>query len=161
MSSTRKRYSSKNQIISSKPKWKGLILIIIGLLIIGSGVYLINQSFANPIKQATSSTKGVISVDDAYDQYIEGAYFLDVRTKEEWGDYHIPNTNLIPLEELPLRVDEVPKNENIVIVCRSGNRSQMGRDFLIESGYAKVFSMSGGIKSWMSMNFPTVEGSKN
>jgi len=158
MNSTRKRYSKRDQKTSSKPTWKGIILIFIGIIIIGSGIYLINHSFANPIKQETINTQGIISVLDAYDEYKADAFFLDVRSKEEWISYRIPNTNFIPLEELPQRIDEIPQNELIVIVCRSGNRSQQGRDYLIESGYTNVFSMAGGIKSWMNMDFPIEEG---
>jgi rhodanese-related sulfurtransferase len=65
---------------------------------------------------------------------------------------------LIPLNVLPQHLEEIPQDEIVIIVCRSGNRSQQGRDYLIESGYTNVFSMAGGLESWMEMGFPIKEG---
>jgi len=44
------------------------------------------------------------------------------------------------------------------VVCRSGNRSQAGRDILLNAGFTKVTSMSGGLNEWRSLGFPTVTG---
>ena len=60
---------------------------------------------------------------------------MDVRTQEEWNEFHAPNTTLIPLDELASRVNELPKDQPIVVVCRSGNRSQTGRDILLQAGF--------------------------
>jgi rhodanese-related sulfurtransferase len=79
---------------------------------------------------------------------------LDVREKTEWDEYHIPNTKLIPKGELPNRLSEVPKDKKIVVVCRSGNRSQEGRDILLAAGY-NATSMAGGLKEWYAKNYPT------
>jgi rhodanese-related sulfurtransferase len=95
-----------------------------------------------------------ISVDDAYTRYEAGDFFLDVRTQEEWDDYHIPGTTLIPLDELESRVDEVPSDQNIVVVCRSGNRSQTGRDILLDAGFTTVTSMDGGVSAWQAAGYP-------
>ena len=67
-----------------------------------------------------------------------GAFMLDVRQPEEWAAGHIPEATLIPLGELADRVAEVPTGREIVVVCRSGNRSQQGRDILINAGYGTV-----------------------
>ena len=48
-----------------------------------------------------------ISVDEAYQMYQEGTFVLDVRTQEEWDDFHAPNTTLIPLDQLESRLDEL------------------------------------------------------
>src|SRR4030067_3254391 len=64
-----------------------------------------------------------ISVDRAYERYQDGTFVLDVRTQEEWDEYHAPNTTLIPLDQLQARLNELPKDQPIVVVCRSGNRS--------------------------------------
>ena len=60
--------------------------------------------------------------------YQNGAFVLDVRTVEEWNEFHAPDSTLIPLDQLASRLNEVPRDRQIVVVCRSGNRSQQGRD---------------------------------
>ncbi len=96
-----------------------------------------------------------ISVDEAHQKYREGVFLLDVRTQEEWDEFHAPNTTLIPLDELESRLDELPQNEEIVVVCRSGNRSQVGRDILLNNGFEQATSMSGGLKAWRAAGYPT------
>jgi rhodanese-related sulfurtransferase len=81
---------------------------------------------------------------------------LDVRTQEEWDEYHVPNTTLIPLDQLPNRLSEVPKDKEIVVICRSGNRSQQGRDILLNAGYTAT-SVTGGVKEWYAKGYD-IEG---
>jgi rhodanese-related sulfurtransferase len=116
-------------------------------------VYLIATSAGGT---ATSTLARDISVDDAYKMYKNGAYVLDVRTQEEWDQYHILNATLIPLDQLPNRLNEVPKDKEIVVICRSGNRSQQGRDILLNAGYSAT-SVTGGIKEWYARGYD-IEG---
>ena len=95
-----------------------------------------------------------VSVDKAYSMYQDGAFLLDVRTVEEWNEFHAPNTTFIPLGELASRVDELPRDRQIVVVCRSGNRSQQGRDILLAAGFTQVTSMDGGLNEWRSSGYP-------
>jgi rhodanese-related sulfurtransferase len=99
-----------------------------------------------------------ISVDQAYQMYQGGTFVLDVRTQEEWDQYHAPNTTLIPLDQLQSRMGELPKDKQIVVVCRSGNRSQEGRDILLSAGF-QVTSMSGGLKEWSARGYP-IDGTR-
>jgi rhodanese-related sulfurtransferase len=99
-----------------------------------------------------------ISVAEAAAKRDAGAFILDVRTQEEWNEYHIPGATLIPLDQLETRLNEVPQNQEVVVVCRSGNRSKPGRDALKAAGYAQVTSMSGGLKEWQAAKLPTVTG---
>jgi rhodanese-related sulfurtransferase len=87
-----------------------------------------------------------------------GAFILDVRQPEEWNEVHISGATLIPLGDLASRVDEVPTDQEVVVVCRSGNRSQQGRDILLSAGYEQVTSMAGGINQWSSAGLETVSG---
>ncbi|GJQ34429.1 MAG: rhodanese-like domain-containing protein [Anaerolineales bacterium] len=97
-----------------------------------------------------------ISVDQAHELYQAGTFVLDVRTQEEWDEYHAPNTTLIPLDQLPNRLSELPKDREIVVVCRSGNRSQQGRDILLAAGF-NATSMAGGLSEWYAKGYP-IEG---
>ncbi len=95
-----------------------------------------------------------ISVSEAYTKYQNGAFLLDVRTQEEWNDFHAPNTTLIPLDQLPARLNELPRDREIVVVCRSGNRSQQGRDILLNAGFQQVTRMQGGLNEWRASGYP-------
>jgi rhodanese-related sulfurtransferase len=99
-----------------------------------------------------------IGVDEAAGLWEAGAFVLDVRQPEEWEQVHIPDTTLIPLGELQARLDEVPDDRPIVVVCRSGNRSLSGASILLEAGYdpAGVASMAGGVTEWEAEGHPVV-----
>jgi rhodanese-related sulfurtransferase len=99
-----------------------------------------------------------ISVADAVAKRDGGAFILDVRQPEEWNETHIPDSTLIPLDQLAARVNELPKDQEIVVVCRSGNRSAQGRDILLEAGFTNVTSMAGGLNQWKAAGYPTVSG---
>ena len=108
---------------------------------------------------ATSSGAGGglasnISVDEAYAMYQDGAFVLDVREPSEWDEFHVPGTTLIPLGELASRLTEAPRDRPIVVVCRSGNRSQEGRDILLDAGFTNVTSMDGGLNAWRTAGYP-------
>jgi rhodanese-related sulfurtransferase len=99
-----------------------------------------------------------VSVDQALSMREAGAFVLDVRQPEEWVDHHIPGSTLIPLGELGARLAEVPEDQEILVVCRSGNRSAEGRDILLRAGFEQVTSMAGGLTQWRSAGYPTVSG---
>ncbi len=138
----------RNSLTSAfrKPGTQVAILFIVALV-----VFLILR--LSPA--VDSGLPPTVSVSDAYDLYKSGAFVLDVRTQEEWNQFHIPNTTLIPLDQLPSRLNEVPRNRSIVVVCRSGNRSQQGRDILLNAGFQQVTSMEGGLTEWRASGYPT------
>jgi len=95
-----------------------------------------------------------VSVAEAAAKRDAGAFILDVRTPEEWNEFHVPGSTLIPIDQLPNRVAEVPKDKEVVVVCRSGNRSATGRDVLLKAGYPQVTSLAGGLTTWRSAGKP-------
>jgi rhodanese-related sulfurtransferase len=99
-----------------------------------------------------------ITVAQAAQKRDQGAFFVDVRELSEWTQFHIPGTTLIPLGELPNRLKDVPKDREVVVVCRSGNRSQQGRDILLKAGYTSVTSMAGGVTQWQAQKLPIATG---
>lgn len=100
-----------------------------------------------------------VSVSEALALRESGAFILDVRQPEEWDAVHIPDATLIPLGELASRVSEVPRGQQVVVVCRSGNRSAQGRDILLGAGFPSVTSMAGGMNDWAASGYPTASGS--
>ena len=95
-----------------------------------------------------------MSLDEAYALYPDGAFFLDVREVEEWDAGHVPDTTNIPLSELENRLNELPTDQDIVVICRSGNRSTIGRDILLEAGFKNVTSMQDGVREWKASGYP-------
>lgn len=123
-----------------------LVLILAGVLLSGGP------------ERAVSAYPAEISVADAAAKRTEGAFMLDVRQPEEWNEFHMPGAILIPLGELEARLAELPRDQEIVVVCRSGNRSATGRDILRDAGFTEVTSMAGGMNEWRAEGFETVTG---
>lgn len=74
-------------------------------------------------------------------------FLLDVRQPEEYRSGHIPGAKLIPLGDLRSRMNELPKNQEIIVVCRSGNRSLSATCQLANAGF-KAINLNGGITAW-------------
>jgi rhodanese-related sulfurtransferase len=99
-----------------------------------------------------------LDVNQAYQKRQEGAFMLDVRTSEEWAAGHIPGAVLIPLDQLSTRSGELPGDQEIVIYCRSGNRSAQALTLLSGAGLANIYSMDGGLNSWIVGGYEVVTG---
>jgi rhodanese-related sulfurtransferase len=99
-----------------------------------------------------------ISVAQAYQKFQQGAFFLDVRSQEEWDQVHIANSTLIPLDELPNKLSELPNDRDIVVVCLSGHRSEEGVTILRNAGFSRATCMTGGLTAWKAAGYP-LEGS--
>jgi len=73
---------------------------------------------------------------------------LDVREAAEYAFNHIPNAHSIPLGELEERLGELNKEEEVFVVCRTGNRSDLAAQKLAESGFTKVNNVVPGMSQW-------------
>jgi adenylyltransferase/sulfurtransferase len=73
---------------------------------------------------------------------------LDVRTPEEYEARSIEGSKLIPLQELPERLSEIPRDKPVVIHCKSGMRSANACAFLSQKGYTQLSNLAGGIEAW-------------
>ena len=81
---------------------------------------------------------------------------IDVREPHEYQICHIPHAKLIPLGDLPKRVNELDSADEIVAHCKSGMRSAKAVEFLKQAGFRKVRNMKGGILAWSDKVDPTV-----
>ncbi|RRR69128.1 MAG: rhodanese-like domain-containing protein [Candidatus Viridilinea halotolerans] len=80
---------------------------------------------------------------------------LDVRTPAEYAnDGHIAGSLLIPVDELPSRLAEVPSDQPIACFCRSGNRSETACGMLAQAGYSNLHNVEGGIRAWRAAGYP-------
>lgn len=75
---------------------------------------------------------------------------LDVRTKEEFSEWHLKNAVNIPVQELEGRLDELEKYKDfeIIVYCKGGVRSKMAGEILVKNGFKYVYNLSGGINEW-------------
>jgi len=82
---------------------------------------------------------------------------IDVRQPQEYREGHISGSKLIPLGELSKRINELPKDKDIICVCASGSRSQSATKFLVGAGY-NAFDMQGGMFMWQRAKLPFKKG---
>jgi adenylyltransferase/sulfurtransferase len=86
----------------------------------------------------------------------EPLFILDVRNPEEYQIVRMPNSKLIPLNELPNRYGELDPQQEIIVHCKSGMRSQKAIQFLRQQGFTKLKNLKGGILAWVEMIDPTL-----
>jgi phage shock protein E len=80
-------------------------------------------------------------------------FLLDVREPYEYEAGHIPGITLIPMGDVASRLGEIPTDKEVIITCRSGNRSAQIADFLRTQGFTNVHNMEGGILAWEAAGF--------
>jgi rhodanese-related sulfurtransferase len=79
---------------------------------------------------------------------------IDVREMREIAHGTVPNAEPVPLATLPVRLNEMGRDETIVFICRSGARSAQACMFMQQQGYDKVYNLRGGMISWAGSNLP-------
>jgi rhodanese-related sulfurtransferase len=88
-------------------------------------------------------------------QVPDNAWVLDVRQRGEWVAGHVEGAHHVPLSELVARVDEVPADREVVVVCRSGGRSSQATAWLRAQGRAAL-NLDGGMQAWAAAGRPMV-----
>lgn len=73
---------------------------------------------------------------------------IDVREPDEFRAGHIPGAQNIPLSQLPGALGRLRPTEEIVLVCRSGNRSRAAQRFLAAQGFDRAINLTGGMLRW-------------
>lgn len=85
-------------------------------------------------------------------EYLDGRsaeyFYLDVRTVNEFKNNHIKRFKNIPLNELKTRMDKIPKDSKIIVICQSGNRSSIACRQLKKAGYKELYNVQGGMNLW-------------
>lgn len=88
------------------------------------------------------------------DEHPEKPRVLDVRQFPEIAAGTVPGAEPVPLHTLPLRLAELERDEKLVIVCRSGQRSAQACLFLAQQGFRNVFNLRGGMMAWAQHGQP-------
>jgi rhodanese-related sulfurtransferase len=96
-----------------------------------------------------------VPVSDVADDLPDGVALLDVREPDEWAAGHAPHALHVPMSELAGRLDELPQDDSLFVICRSGGRSARVTAFLNENGWDAV-NVAGGMRSWASAGRPLV-----
>lgn len=139
-----------------------LFVLLIAVLIFAS--QLIDRS-SGP-KDTTGFEN--VNVEEAREMIEKGEVFvLDVRTPAEFNSSHIEGATLIPGTNsggsnlssdqlLAARINEVPKNQKILVYCKTGHRSTSASQILVAAGDSDVYNMQGGITAWTGAGYPVV-----
>jgi rhodanese-related sulfurtransferase len=88
----------------------------------------------------------------------DGAWLLDVREDDEWAVGHAPQATHIRLGELGGRVAEVPQDQDIYVICRSGGRSARATQALAGAGW-RAINVAGGMQDWAAAGRPMIADS--
>jgi len=81
---------------------------------------------------------------------------LDVRNQDEWDAGHAPNAKFCPLPQLETMRFQLPMNQQIICICRSGVRSEKAAAELVNMGF-KAVNMTGGMQAWAADGGPVVK----
>ncbi len=131
-----------------------LVVSLVAIIILALAGWVAMGGFSSPPATVENTLPTEVNIEEAYDLVQEGAFLLDVREQHEWDSFHATAATLIPLGELASRIDEVPLDQEIVVICNSGNRSRTGRDILMDAGFTSVTSAAGGSQAWRSAGYP-------
>jgi rhodanese-related sulfurtransferase len=84
---------------------------------------------------------------------LRGEQVIDVRELHEFDSGHVTGAVHIPMSVIPVRMNEIEKNEEIWVICQSGNRSGQVTEYLTQHGY-RATNVEGGTKAWIAKGFP-------
>jgi rhodanese-related sulfurtransferase len=106
---------------------------------------------------------GVPAVDPLYADIrlrdaVRPAILLDVREPNEFADVRVPGSLLVPMSQLGSRLDEIPKDRPVLVMCAMGSRSQQVAGYLLQQGWEDVGNVAGGITTWERMGLEVRKG---
>lgn len=87
-------------------------------------------------------------------QHPDQLFLLDVRTPEEFAEGHVPGAVNVPHDQLASHLAQVPKDEDVVLYCRSGRRAAMAADVLSANGYTRLSHLEGDMAAWVENGRP-------
>lgn len=86
-----------------------------------------------------------------------GSPVIDVRQPDEYAEAHVPGVRLVPLAEVPERLDDVPRDRAVYVICRSGARSGKAVEFYRSQGIDAI-NVAGGTLAWVEAGHPYETG---
>jgi rhodanese-related sulfurtransferase len=98
-----------------------------------------------------------IDVEELATRLDAGAVLVDVRRPDEYEDGHVPTARLVPLDEVPDRLDAFASEGDVLVICRTGSRSRAACEFLIDEGVPAV-NVAGGTLAWLASGRDVIGG---
>lgn len=100
-----------------------------------------------------------IGTDEAKKMIEQGARVIDVRQLDEWQSGHIAEATLVPINGIysfghALQELNLPPDEEVIFVCRSGQRSASASEIALVAGLKKVYNLANGMNGWDSRGYP-------
>jgi rhodanese-related sulfurtransferase len=102
-----------------------------------------------------------IDTDTAKEQYDKKVEFLDIREQHEYDQVRIPGSKLLPMSQINNRWQEIPKDKEVVVYCRTGNRSAVLLGQLARMGYTNLLNLEKGIVDWHQKQYPIEFGDED
>jgi rhodanese-related sulfurtransferase len=99
-----------------------------------------------------------VSVEEARERQAAGALLIDVREAGEWAGGHASDARHIPLTRFTDESVRLPRDAEILVICRSGNRSARAAGVLRASGFQRVSNVRGGMIAWERAGLPVSRG---
>ena len=96
-----------------------------------------------------------VGVREARRRQAAGALLVDVREADEWAAGHAAGARHIPLGQLLARQVDLPRDREILLICRSGRRSTQAVDVLKKAGHPRPTNVQGGMLAWQRAGLPT------
>jgi len=106
-------------------------------------------------KPAAFESWDASQVYQAHQQQNPQQVFLDVREPAECLDGVIPGSLNISLGQLAGKLTQLDKDKHYILICRSGNRSQMAARLMAKAGFQQLVNFHGGMLAWQQQNYPT------
>ena len=89
---------------------------------------------------------------------VRPALVVDVREPHEVAEVHVAGSLLVPMSQIGQRLDELPRDRPLLVLCQVGGRSARVTGFLREQGFEDVANVAGGIDAWQRMGLPVRHG---
>ena len=78
----------------------------------------------------------------------QGVRLIDVREPDEFAEGHIQGAELVPLGQVEETMAQWNKQQPLIVMCRSGNRSAQAAQLLVDNGFKEIYNLEGGIVEW-------------
>lgn len=97
-----------------------------------------------------------IDIETLYKRWSQraGMTVIDVRRDDEWKEGHIPDSLHMHIAELPQHLSEVPGNQPVALICRSGHRAEMAASIIAATGREVIVVGKGGVPDWAERGYP-------
>lgn len=135
-----------------------ILAVVIPLAVTFLVIYGLTGKAPSGGMNGDASTTGLTITAEQLQKRLAGGeklIIIDVREPDEWEQGHIPGARLIPLGQIGSRSNELDPGQEIILVCRSGNRSGQAQRVLEGKGFRRTVNMVGGMLRW---NGPVVAG---